>query len=330
MERTVVLEDCIMQSGKNATAGSGILKKFVSPFDATVVTRLISAGYTIADRVSMDEFGIGDITDDFGVSEAVAAVAEGRADFALCNDIFGKQRCQAAESGLYYLHPTYGTVSRFGLIPAAASMDQIGIVCRDLRAGFELLSTIAGNDPNDGAMFPETSYTYAASEKKVRLGSPEIAYFDVGAQVLCILAYAELSSNLTRYDGVKFGYRASGYKSIDELYVRTRTEGFGFWAKFASIMGSMVLSADFYAPLYEKAMKIRRLIADSLRFDEYDVILLPTDTGSSPYADLALYALAPLAGLPSLTFSHEGRGVQLIAAAKNEGALLSAWEGMQP
>ena len=355
---TVALEDSIMQQGRPDTAGSKMLQNFISPLDATAVTRLLDNGYVISGKTAMDEFGISGIAAD-GPDEtagAVKAVAEGAAAYALCNDVFGKYRRQAAEHGVCYIHPTYGTVSRYGLIPLASSMDQIGVVCKNPADGFKLLSIIAGNDAKDGAMFPEKHYSYAKKDKKITVNVPncvvnraekgakesifdfaehfrstniELDYFDVYKQVFYILNCAEFSNNISRYDGIKFGYRAEDYKNVNDLYVKTRTEAFGPDVKLAAIMGCMVLSHEQYAPYYEKAMKIRRLIKESLRFGEYDVIASPTAISGGPYENLSLYALATLAGLPSVSFSYKGQGIQLIADVKDENALITAWEGAQ-
>ena len=354
----VALQDVIMRKGSPATAGSKILENFISPFDATVVERLLDNNKAIAGKTKMDEFGIGRISADGydDVCESINVVADDVVQFCLCNDVFGKCRRQAADRGIFYIHPTYGTVSRYGLIPLVSSMDQIGVACKNLVDGFNLLSVIAGNDPKDGAMFPEKNYGYAGTDKKITLGVPaaivkqsgetaqkrisgfsekfnsvniEPGYFDVYKQVMYILSCAEISNNINRYDGIKFGYRAVNYGGLDDLYTRTRTEAFGIETKLAAVMGSMILSQDQYVPWYEKAMKIRRLIKESLRFDEYDVIVLPTAISENPYDNLSLFALAPLAGLPSISFSYNGGGIQLVAGAKNESALITAWEAAQ-
>ena len=354
----VALRDDIMRKGSPATAGSKILENFISPFDATVVTRLLDNGIAISGKTKMNEFGIDRISADRPdyISESIKVVADNAASFCLCNDVFGKSRRQAAEQGVFYIHPTYGTVSRYGLIPLVSSMDQIGVACKNLSDGFKLLSVIAGNDANDGAMFPEKNYSYEGANKNITLGVPssvikranenvqnsirgfaekfnsveiELDYFDAYKQTMYILCCAEISNNINRYDGIKFGYRASGYRGLNDLYVNTRTESFGLETKLAAVMGSMVLSQDQYVPYYEKAMKVRRLIKESLRFDEYDVIALPTAIGENPYENLSLFAFAPLAGLPSISFSYQGEGIQLIANAKNENALITAWEAIQ-
>ena len=354
----VALEDSVMEKDRPVTAGSKILKNFVSPISATVVERLRQRSVEIAGRTHMREFGIGRLSHDRPeeMSGAVRAVAGGAVRWALCNDVFGINRRQAALHGVCYLHPTYGTVSRFGLIPLASSMDQIGVACRDMTDGFGLLSYIAGKDPKDGAMFPEKEYHYQNSDKKITMGIPsevasragagvqarmgafaerfdtvdiELPHFDAIPLVMTILSFAEISGNISRYDGVKFGYRTAHYKGVDDLYTLTRTEGLGLEAKLAAIMGSMALSREYYTRYYEKALRARRLIKESLRFDTYDVLALPASIGDDPCKDLSLYALAPLAGLPSVTFSYQGQGIQLIAGVKKENTLLTAWEALR-
>ena len=293
----VYIDDSIMQKGKPAAAGSKMLENFIAPFDATVVTRLNED----TQRIALGEFGL-------------EAPGELPGAPLLCNDVFGHVRIQTAKQGLCYIRPAYGTVSRYGLVPAAASMDQIGVVCKDPVEGFSLLSAIAGHDEKDGAMFPEKRYTYNKTGQTPKISRAAPAYGDVYAQVTAILAYAEISNNISRYDGVKFGYRAPDCKGLESLYTKTRTEAFGLEAKLAAVMGCLLLSQDNYTKYYKKALKIRRVIKKSLRFDEHDVIVLPPESH-----------LAVLCGLPSLTFG----GVQLAANVKNEGALLAAWEGFQ-
>jgi len=336
----VFLEDCIMQEGIEATAGSKMLRGFESPFNATVVERLLEKGHTIAGRVAMDEFGIVPVTGSNIADEAIKVATDGAC--VLCNDALGKYR-RIVAAGMTedscYIHPTYGTVSRHGLIPTVSSMDQIGVLCKDVEEGFALLDHIAGHDPKDGAMFPDDTGFIANSSapvpKTIRVGIPgsfmgnmsfgrfraipmQLVHSDVYQQVMYILTCAEISNNISRYDGIKFGHRAEEFKGVNELYVKSRMEGFGLDTKMVAIMGAMVLSQDFYTPYYEKAMKIRRLIKESLLFDTYDIILL--HPGMEP--------IAPLAGLPSVSFSSGGQGIQLIANVGQENLLLSAWKGM--
>ena len=342
------IEDSIMQKGERAAAGSKILENFISPFDATVVTKLKSAGVEICGRAEMDEFHASALSSlpPTCASGAVEAVANRAADFALCNDFAGVVRWEALHRGAIYIHPTYGTVLRFGLIPAVQSMDQIGVVCRTSKDGFDALSIIAGHDERDGAMFPAKQYSYAAADKSVIIGIPtnvlvnrpteqftalefskplhptpcELKYFDLYSQVMTILCCAELSHNINRYDGIKFGHRAEEYGSLEELYTKTRTECFGESAKFAAIIGAYILSQENYERYYEKAMKIRRLIRESLEFDKYDAIMLPM-LDDDPGRRLALIALSQLAGLPSVTLSFGHDGISVIADVNREDIL---------
>ena len=304
----IYIDDSIMKKGENATAGSKILKNFISPFDAAVVTRLGEE----ARHKSLCEFGLGNpgslnfICDD--------------GDALLCNDIFGFVRRQAVRDKLFYIRPTYGTVSRYGLIPTASSMDQIGIVCKSPQKGFLVLSKISGHDENDGAMFLEKNYSFSAKTEKitVRAFDEKLPALNVSEQVLHILAYAEICANISRYDGIKFGPCEIDYRSLDGFYKKIRSE-FAYETKLAAIMGSALLSGINYTKYYEKAMKIRRLIKDALVFDS-DQVLKVNEEGCH---------FAVLSGLPSLAFSHNGSYTELIAKAKNESALLSAWEALE-
>jgi aspartyl-tRNA(Asn)/glutamyl-tRNA(Gln) amidotransferase subunit A len=329
---TVMLEDSILLKDEPTAAGSKILEGFKPLVNATVVDRL-SGQYEIK-KANMEEFGMGET-----LSDAVQKIAEGSAAFALCNDIYATYRKQAAENNICYIHPTYGTVSRYGLIPVANSMDQIGVLCTDINDGFALLSKIAGKDEKDGAMFPEEKYAYKKLTDKPTIGLPSFAnqesikpfsalfnaieiklkYVETYAAVKHILTCAEFSHNINRYDGIRYGHRAPDCRNVNELYTKTRGEGFTRETKLAAIMGAWVLSQDNYTAYYEKAMKIRRLIKESLTFDGYDIIALPCDTEG-------VGVLANLAGLPSVSFSYQGTPIQLIANVKNENALLTAWE----
>jgi len=312
-----------MKKGRPATAGSKMLENFISPFDATVITRLAQSDPDEkTESVKLAEFGLADPGEIPGTP-------------LLCNDVFGHVRRRAVQQGLFYIRPTYGTVSRFGLIPVASSMDQIGAVCKTAREGFALLSSFAGFDENDGAMFPEKNYSYKADSNEIKWGvlpddktagvlttAVKTKTANIGKNILqacesimLILGYAEISGNISRYDGIKFGYRTSNYANLEELYTKTRTEGFGPEAKLAAITGCMALSKNYYGIYYDKAMRIRRLIKDSLKFDEYDVLVLPIE---SP--------IAILAGLPSLSFEYRGTAIQLAAGVKKENTLLRALE----
>ena len=264
-----------------------MLENFISPIDATAVTRLEAVGVEIVGRAEMEEFGF-ILTDTVNVHEAVDFVVNGKADFALCNDYTGAISHVAAERGMYYIHPTYGTVSRYGLIPAVTSMDQIGIVCRSPEVGFHALEIIAGYDPKDGVMLPEKPSENFESPPQIRKTELEPKYSEIYNQIMQVLCSAELSNNISRYDGIKFGYRAKDYNGLQELYIKSRTEAFGPDIKLAAILGAMVLSQDNYTRYYDKAMRLRRMIKDSLEFEKYDVIVTKCPI------------LSRLCGLPSL------------------------------
>jgi Asp-tRNA(Asn)/Glu-tRNA(Gln) amidotransferase A subunit family amidase len=273
----VYIDDNIFQKGQ--PVGLKILEGFKAPFDAEVITRINEP----TERITLSEFGL---TAPGGLPSPL-----------LCNDVFGHIRRQADTQGGCCLRPSYGTFSGHGLIQTAASMDQIGIFAKTPSEAFALFEKIA--EPCKNGTLPSP----------IRRGKVDLPYADAYDAVLHILAYAEISANLSRYDGIKFGFRAGGYKGLQELYTKTRGEGFSLQTKFAAIFGCMMLSQDYYTRYYEKALKTRRLIKDSLKFDGYDVLEVSVDCH-----------LAVLCGLPSLTVN----GVQLIA--ENEAVLQKAVE----
>ena len=288
---TVFLESSIMQKGKPATAGSKMLAGFIAPFNATVIERLEVAGVKIAGRVELSEFGTGGLFDEETLTDAV-----NNADIILCNDYTGAISRAAAANGLYYIHPTYGTVSRYGLIPAVSSMDQIGILCKNPEEGFDILKIIQGYDEKDGVMSSlfspltgELKNTSPLDNSPLDNKTEEPSPCPALEQVMRILCCGELANNISRYDGVKFGYRAKEYNGLNELYTKSRTEAFGEGVKLAAIIGAMVLYQEDGERIYDKAMKVRRMIRDSFEFDKYDVI-----KSCNP-------AISRLCGFPSLT-----------------------------
>ena len=277
------IQSSIMQKGQPATADSLMLEGFIAPLTATVIERLEAAGMQIAGRIGTSEFGV-DKTGDGSLSY----FANGEADFVLCNDYTGVISRAAALQGLYYIHPTYGSVSRYGLIPSVSSMDQIGVLFKSFDVGFQVLKIIAGYDSKDGVMVEDKSQIIN-HKSQIREGKFETEYSKIFPQIMQILCCAELSNNISRYDGIKFGYRAKGYGSLRELYTKSRTEAFGEDVKLAALIGAMVLSQENYMRYYDKAMRLRRLIKDSLEFDKYDVI------------ETECPLLSRLCGLPSLS-----------------------------
>jgi len=292
-----------MQKGKQATAGSKMLENFVAPFSATVVERLEGANVKIAGVVDAGEFGVSGLLKQGDGSFASLALTDAvnGVDVALFNDNTGVISQAAAAQGLYYIHPTYGTVSRYGLIPSVSSMDQIGVLCKSPDVGFRVLKIIAGYDEKDGVMTEKREEkgleekdwiaSCARNDEVVKYPLQQCAYeySKVLPQIMQILCCAELSNNISRYDGIKFGHRAKGYSGLRELYTKSRTEAFGEDVKLAAIVGAMVLSQENYSRYYDKAMRLRRLIKESLDFKGYDV--LETDCP----------LLSRLCGFPSLT-----------------------------
>ena len=292
MQYNVLLDSSIMQKGLPATAGSRMLENFISPIDATVTSRLAAAGARITGRLDISEFGASGLFGDYAtITEAVKIVLNDKTDAALFNDYTGAVSRAAAAQGLFYIHPTYGTVSRYGLIPAVTSMDQIGIVCKDLKTGFDVLKIIKGYDPKDGVMEKGEGRREKALEspRQLKIAEIEPIYSEIYTQVMQILCCAELGNNISRYDGIKFGHRAGEYNGLNELYTKSRSEAFGEDVKLAAIIGAMVLSQENYNMYYDKAMRLRRMIKESAEFDKYDVIKT-----SCP-------VFSRLNGLPSLT-----------------------------
>jgi len=288
----VVLESSIMQKGLPASAGSKMLENFIAPVDATVVLRLVEAGAEIVGRIDTSEFGISGL---FGDKDLEVRFQDLEADVVLCNDYTGSIARAAAATGLYYLHPTYGTVSRYGLIPSVCSMDQIGIVCKSPEDGFKVLEIINGYDEKDGLMNCDYKKQDIEENKEIvfrgdtnKAGTCFTPCFPC-LQVMQILCCGEFSNNINRYDGIKYGYRAKGYNGLQELYTKSRTEAFGEDVKLAAIIGAMVLYQGEEERYYDKAMKMRRIIRDSFEFDKYDVLATCCPT------------LSRMCGFPALT-----------------------------
>ncbi len=399
----ITIKDNICLTGEEVSCASGILKGFRPPYDATVIERLKQAGAVLVPRANMDEFAFGSSTENsaFGPARnpwghdrvpggssggAAAAVAADLAIAALGSDTGGSIRQPASFCGVVGLKPTYGRVSRYGLVAFASSLDQIGPLTKDVRDAAILLSVIAGHDPRDSTSAPVEVPDYRAclgqSVKGLRLGLPalpkeglsdevshaldeaattyerlglkiehvELPHIDKSIATYYIIATAEASSNLARYDGGQYGFRApAGFKlqaaasnALLDMYLRTRTEGFGPESKRRILLGTYVLSQGYYDAYYLKGMKVRTLIKRG--FDEAlkrcEVIAMPTAPtpafrlGEKLADPLQMYLSdlytisANLAGVPAISipcgFSREGLpiGLQLIAAPFREDTLL--------
>ena len=325
-------KDIFCTRGVRTTCGSRILAGHVAAYDATVVARLREGGMVTLGKTNLDEFAMGSSTETswFGPTRnpwdpdrvaggssggSAAAVAAGLAPVATATDTGGSIRQPAALTGLTGLKPTYGRVSRHGLVAFASSFDQGGLLARTAEDIALVLGEMAGFDERDSTSLdvPVDDYRGAleASLAGLRIGVVELgtgdgvdpgverataaaireleglgasvrpirlAHADVGIPVYYMLAPAECSSNLSRFDGVRYGHRAEGAKSVEEMYVRSRTEGFGVEVKRRILAGTYALSKGYYDAYYGKAQRLRRLVADDFRsaFEQVDVIAGPT------------------------------------------------------
>ncbi len=314
----IAVDDTLLVKDVVTTAGSKILDGFKPLFSAEAVTRLENKGYEVSGKTNVGEFGL-DLVGEFSYyapqSEklhgcAATLVANGEVEAALGVDMNGSTRRAAALSGVDFLKPTYGTVSRYGVISCAASGEQVGVYAKNVQKVAEIMSVIAGHDEKDGTSLKNKTYDYLITDvkgKKVALNkylldkaddatkAKVLAFADSlranGVEVVeisCdmveiantawqILMCAETCNNVSRYDGVKFGHRAKEYKNIDELYVNTRTEGFNFLTKAVILYGSDVLSKNRYKDCFDKSLRVRRVVAEGLQkaFSEFDAILTP-------------------------------------------------------
>ncbi|MDB6170033.1 MAG: glutamyl-tRNA(Gln) amidotransferase, subunit [Verrucomicrobia bacterium] len=398
----VGLKDVIAVANQPLTASSRMLANFVSPYDATVTVRLKDAGAVLWGRLNCDEFAMGSSTENsaFGPTAnpwdlsrvpggssggSSAALAAGEAIATLGSDTGGSIRQPAALCGVVGLKPTYGLVSRYGLVAFASSLDQIGPFARTVEDAAIVLSTIAGHDPHDSTSFKAAVPDYRAELKQRRgpwrLGIPQeyfgagldpevnaavqraIAFYEARGCTIkevslphtqyCldtyyIIATAEASSNLARFDGVRYGHRSKDAKDAVDLYFKSRSEGFGAEVKRRIILGTYVLSSGYYDAYYLRAQKVRTLIRQDFlnAYREVDALLTPTSPApafklgekSDP---LALYLCdiytigVNLAGLPAVSvpcgFTGGGLpiGLQLIGQPFQEAELLAIARGYE-
>ncbi len=395
----VTIKDNICVRGEETSCASRILQGFRPPYDATVIERLRREGALILPRANMDEFAFGSSTENsaFGPTRnprakdldrvpggssggSAAAVAADLAIAALGSDTGGSIRQPASFCGIVGLKPTYGRVSRYGLVAFASSLDQIGPLTKDAEDAAILLSVIAGQDPRDSTSAPVEVPDYVAwlkaSPKGLTIGIPalpgaeglsqdvraavdqaleafrslgvktvpvELSHIDKAIATYYIIATAEASSNLARYDGVQYGFRAAdgAGRSLLDTYLDTRSQGFGAEAKRRILLGTYVLSQGYYDAYYLKGMRVRTLIKRDFdeAFTRCDAIVMPTAPtpafrlGEKLSDPLEMYLSdiytisANLAGVPALSVpcgaSPDGLpiGMQLLAAPFREEVL---------
>ncbi len=328
----IAVKDNIATRGIKTTCGSKILENFVSPYDATVVEKIKREDGIIIGKTNMDEFAMGSSTETSYFKKtknphdlervpggssggSAAAVAGFEAPLSLGSETGGSVREPASFCGVVGLKPTYGLVSRYGLIAFASSLDQIGPFARNVEDTALLLSVLAGYDEKDSTSVDNKSIDYTkelnSNVKGMKFALPKeyfgegidekvkkkvleavealkglgaeveeisLPYTEYALSCYYIISTSEASSNLARFDGVRYGYRAENYKDLDELYVNTRSEGFGEEVKRRIMLGTFALSSGYYDAYYNKAQKVRTLIKRDFdkAFEKYDAIISPT------------------------------------------------------
>ena len=392
------IKDNICTKGIKTTCSSKMLENFIAPYDATVMEKINSQNMITLGKLNMDEFAMGSSTENSAFKKtrnpwnlnkvpggssggSASAVAAGMVPWALGSDTGGSVRQPASLCGIVGLKPTYGLISRYGLIAYASSLDQIGTFTKDVEDCAMLLNVISGKDEKDTTSVDigEKDYTKALKNdvKGLRIGvpkeyfaegiNPEVKekvenaieeYKKMGAVVeecslpiaeytlatYYIISCAEASSNLGRFDGIRYGYRANNYSNLRELFVNSRTEGFGAEVKRRIILGTYVLSSGYYDAYYKKAQQVRTLIKNEFNkvFEKYDILIIPTSPvtafgiGEKSDNPLEMYmadiCTVPInvAGVPAISIpcgvDKEGLpiGMQIIGKHFSEETILNA------
>ncbi|MCX7816075.1 MAG: Asp-tRNA(Asn)/Glu-tRNA(Gln) amidotransferase subunit GatA [Syntrophales bacterium] len=399
----IALKDICCTKGFPTTCASRILQNYIPPYDATVVKKLREQGAIFTGKTNMDEFAMGSSTENSGFwitrnpwdltktpggssGGSAAAVAAHLCVAAIGSDTGGSIRQPAAFCGVVGMKPTYGRVSRFGLIAFASSLDQIGPFTKDVEDCAIMMNAIAGHDPLESTSVPievpdythfigkdikgwtvgipreyilegidpEVLQTLEKARKALEDGGARVKEISLPHTEFCVATYyiiapAEASSNLARYDGVKYGYRSSEGKDLIDMYKKTRSSGFGKEVKRRIIIGTYVLSSGYYDAYYRKASQVRTLIRKDFdeAFKECDIILTPTTPtpafgiGEKTEDPIQMYLSdiftisANLAGIPGISipagYSSSGLpiGVQLMANHFEEGKLLQAGSALE-
>ena len=392
------IKDNLCMKGTKTTCSSRMLENFVSPYDATVIEKLKNENIVSLGKLNMDEFAMGSSTESSYFKKtrnpwdlnkvpggssggSAAAVAANMVPWALGSDTGGSIRQPASLCGVVGLKPTYGLVSRFGLVAFASSLDQIGPITKDVRDSAMLLNLIAGHDEKDTTSEDREKVDYTKALKNdvkgLKIGVPKEffgegineevkenlknaieTYKELGAEIeefsldvakyalatYYIIACAEASSNLGRFDGIRYGYRTKEYSNLKEIYKKSRSEGFGPEVKRRIILGTYVLSSGYYDAYYKKAQQVRTLVSNefSKAFEKYDVILTPTspvtafkigEKSNNPLemylADICTVSIN-IAGVPAISIpcgvdsENMPVGMQLIGNKFQEEKILNA------
>jgi len=393
------IKDNICTKGIKTTCASKILENFISPYDATVMEKINAEHLINIGKTNMDEFAMGSSTENSSVKQthnpvnlnkvpggssggSAAAVAANMVPWALGSDTGGSIRQPASLCGVVGLKPTYGLVSRYGLVAYASSLDQIGPITKDVEDAAILLNIIAGHDEKDttSANLEKKDYTKALKKdiNGLKIGIPK-EYFGEGINgevkeslrnaikeykklgaiveecsipildntslaTYYIISCAEASSNLGRFDGIRYGYRTKNYENLKDIFVNSRTEGFGDEVKRRIILGTYVLSSGYYDAYYKKAQKVRTYIKNEFNkmFEKYDVLVTPTspvtafDIGEKSNNPLEMYlsdictVSVNIAGLPGISIpcgkDKNGMpiGMQIIGKQFAEETILNA------
>ena len=391
------IKDNICTKGVRTTCASKMLENFVSPYDATIMEKINSEGLINLGKLNMDEFAMGSSTEHSALNKtknpwnlntvpggssggSAAAVSANMVPWALGSDTGGSIRQPASLCGVVGLKPTYGLVSRYGLVAFASSLDQIGPITKDVKDSAILLNLLVGKDERDTTSLdiPKVDYVdclknnikglkigipkefYAEGlneEVRASLNSAIKKYKELGAEVeefsldiakyslaaYYIIACAEASSNLGRFDGIRYGYRTKNYENLEDIYVNSRSEGFGDEVKRRIILGTYVLSSGYYDAYYKKAQQVRTLVKKEFdkAFEKYDILLTPTspivafEAGTKSNNPLEMYLAdictvsVNVAGLPAISIpcgvdsSGLPIGMQLIGNRFCEGTILN-------
>ena len=358
--KKVMLDQMILTNCCPTDAGSKMLENFTSLFEATVVEKLKENGFEPTCKAPVGEFAI-DLageTNYKGERFDAECLKNGTVAALLSLDVNGAPRRVAAQNELVFVKPTYGTVSRFGTVPVACSGECVGVTAKTVADCGEVLSAIVGKDERDGTMHADAvcknavaaaktvkrvavfkmaadaAVTAKINAAKAEMAANGIEIVEIDAGVIAsanaawnALMCAELCNNVSRYDGIKYGYRTKNYKNLDELYTNSRTEAFGSLLKTAILYGSDVLSTKNYMAKYDKAMRVRRVIVEAFAkiFADFDAVLLPAcskmqyaDTDSA-FEENLYTAPASVTGLPAVVV----KGVQLMGPAFSDGSLLA-------